>query len=441
VSSKSRRKQNLKRARYARTDSDLLIGGDLPSGQEPSSIWWMGDDRMVFNRSPGATLAAVTRATSLIADTIGTLNWRVLSGGSDALTSVVELPSPRWIIDPMLVRPDARFGLSPTPAAVRLTRSAFWSQWIRGALTQGCGSLIFEEASDGQPVAGTLRVLNNAMVTPMDTPFVHRRIGSEDGGYVDTDYDGRFEIGGRIYRLVELLNPYDRVDEMGCARGVLEMHAAEFGMALQQVEYGSSTYRSGVPAGYLKVQVPNFSADQAAALKRKWLESHGGDRRSIAVLNSTTDFQPLSMSPLDMELIRSRQMSLIDISNMFGVPVHMLGGSDGSSNTYSNAESRNRDFTTFGLAPVASAAEDLVGSLMPQGQYVEVSFTGLLRSDTATRYAAYSTAIRDGWLHPNEVRVLENLPPIPGTDQAPPSLGIDPPASTAIETQTEEAGQ
>lgn len=414
ASKRSRRKQQ-QRARYARTNSDLLVGGDIPSGQEPSSIWWMGDDSP-FIRTPGSTLAAVTRCHSLISNTLASLPWRLLTSGPDAALAVLELPTPRWVADPMLHRPDERFGPSPTPAALRLARSTFWGQLIRSTIMRGMGYLIFEEGAEGQPVAGTLRILNPDAVSTVEEPWLHRRIGTEPSGYLDTDYDGRFMVGGRRYRMVEFRNPLDTVDESGRTRGVLEMHAAEYGMAEQAVRYGSSTFRSGVPSGYLKVSVPNYSADQAAALKAKWLESHGGDRRSIAVLNSTTDFTPLSMSPLDMALIESRRMSLIDVANMFGVPPYMIGGTDGGSNTYSNAESRNADLMRFTLLQHANNVDDVLTGLVPAGQYVEVSFNGLLRADTATRYAAYSTAIKDGWLLPGEVRTLENLPPLPGGD-------------------------
>ena len=41
---------------------------------------------------------------------------------------------------------------------------------------------------------------------------------------------------------------------------------------------------------------------------------------------------------------------------------------------------------------------------------------GLLRGSTEERYAAYAVARQWGWLSVNEVRALENLPPIPGGD-------------------------
>ncbi|MFK9074357.1 phage portal protein, partial [Proteus sp. NGCRVN-01] len=48
--------------------------------------------------------------------------------------------------------------------------------------------------------------------------------------------------------------------------------------------------------------------------------------------------------------------------------------------------------------------------------YAEFSVEGLLRADSAGRSAYYTTALQNGWMSRNDVRRLENLPPIEGGD-------------------------
>ena len=48
--------------------------------------------------------------------------------------------------------------------------------------------------------------------------------------------------------------------------------------------------------------------------------------------------------------------------------------------------------------------------------YIEFNVSGLLRGDQASRYAAYAVARQWGWLSVNDIRRLENLPPIAGGD-------------------------
>ncbi|MEY0604620.1 phage portal protein, partial [Providencia huaxiensis] len=46
----------------------------------------------------------------------------------------------------------------------------------------------------------------------------------------------------------------------------------------------------------------------------------------------------------------------------------------------------------------------------------EFSVEGLLRADSAGRAAYYTTSLQNGWMSRNDVRRLENLPPIDGGD-------------------------
>lgn len=366
-------------------------------------------------------MAAVTRATSIVCNTLGSLPWRHLTGGADSSVANVEVPPERWIYDPMLLRSDSRFPGSTTPAALRLGKGQFWSSFIRAALHEGLGPLIFQEDAAAAPIPGTLRVLNPAMIAPTVVDgVVCREIGSDGSANyrerVITDYEGRFVLGNRRYRLVELNNPLDHPDEYGMTRGVFDMHQEELGLAGQALTYTRSMYRTGVPAGYLKVSVPNYSKDQADKLKAQWLAAHGGDRRSIAVLNSTTDFQPLSFKPVDMDLIKSRTMSLLDIANMFGVPAVFLGYDGSSSNTYSNQQDRNSELQQS-LLHWAMAVEDVIGSLLPNGHWLQIDFGGLLRPDLQSRWAAYAQAIQAGWLTITEVRKFEKLGPLEGVEQ------------------------
>ena len=44
--------------------------------------------------------------------------------------------------------------------------------------------------------------------------------------------------------------------------------------------------------------------------------------------------------------------------------------------------------------------------------FIEHDLDGLLRGELGARYTAYATGRQWGWLSPNDVRRIENLPPI-----------------------------
>lgn len=46
--------------------------------------------------------------------------------------------------------------------------------------------------------------------------------------------------------------------------------------------------------------------------------------------------------------------------------------------------------------------------------FIEFNFSGLIRGDIKTRYDAYAIARQWGWLSLNDIRRLENLPPVEG---------------------------
>lgn len=198
----------------------------------------------------------------------------------------------------------------------------------------------------------------------------------------------------------------------GMGKGVIDRHGADFGLAEQMRAYAGNIFSTGVPAGYLKVNMPQITEQQAIDLKARWLSQHGGPKRSIAVLNATTEFHPIALSPVDSQLDLARTWGLRDIALAFGVPAYMLGV-PGDSSTYANVESRMTELQTFTLLPWIRRIEAALDAQFPAGVEVKINTAGTLRADTSTRYAAYSTALAAGWLTVDEVRALEDRPPLP----------------------------
>ena len=155
-----------------------------------------------------------------------------------------------------------------------------------------------------------------------------------------------------------------------------------------------------------------MDADGAQRLKTTWLAQHGNSKRSIAVLNATTEFVPIAISPVDAQLANAKEWTTRDVAMAFGVPAHMLGV-PGDSSTYANVESRMIELRTFTLLPWMRRVESTLDAQLPRGTSLKITSDALLRADTATRYNAYATALASGWLTVDEVRELEDRPPMP----------------------------
>lgn len=424
------------RASYTRTSGDMLVNdpdGWMSDGNH-GPVWWLGLDSGGLANPIGpngpwqhaAGVPLVTRATALITGPLSAAPFREVDLGDGS-----PRPHSRFIVDPMLLRPDARFADNVYPAVTKLARSTFWASWIRAAIWWGMGGFICQEDLSGQPMAGTLRLVDPALLsTARDTNgTLVWELSAGTGQASDDaqfDRDGYLSLGEHRYRLVVLRNPHSPIDSEGRSMGVFELNPQAFGIAQQVQAYTSGTFRSGVPAGYLKVDGAvgsDLTETQATDLKTQWMANHGNDRRSIAVLNAYTSFVPINLSPVDAALGEVKRLAIADVAYAFGLSPDNLSVSLSGSATYSNVRDHFQDLKDFGLAPWIAAVEDVVSSLLPGNQGAKVNLDAFANPPASERFAAYQLAIDMGLMTVEECRQLEGLGPPPTGLSATPQPG------------------
>jgi HK97 family phage portal protein len=137
-----------------------------------------------------------------------------------------------------------------------------------------------------------------------------------------------------------------------------------------------------------------------------------------AVLEEGLTATPLSMPLEDMQFVESKNLSLRDIANLFNLPVVFLNGSTGDSLTYATIESNEIQFAQMTLAPIVNAIAKALSadpSIFPQNVFFpEFVIDGIHRGDMKSRVEYYEKLTNIQAMTPNEVRALENLPPLPG---------------------------
>jgi hypothetical protein len=207
---------------------------------------------------------------------------------------------------------------------------------------------------------------------------------------VEFDRDGYLQLGGATYRIAVMRNPLSPVGSDGLSLGVFGLAPSAFETAGSVDKYTQGAFGSGVPAGYIKVNNPNVTQEQVNQLKASWMAAHGGDKRSVAVLSSTTDFTPISWSPHDAEATAIKRMSIGDVAMAFGLPPEVLGVSLANSSTYTNIGDQWSRLKAFGLSSWLSEAEDLLSSLVPWGRSVKVDTSEFDLESTPTPGSAPS---------------------------------------------------
>ena len=238
---------------------------------------------------------------------------------------------------------------------------------------------------------------------------------------VQTDRDGYLNMPGGM-RLVVLRDPHASVDAEGRSIGMFERNARTFGLSETIERYASGIYHSGVPSGFLKVSTPGLDSEKARTIRQAWMNAHGGDRRSVAVLNATTDFKPIQFSPVDVALIEGKRANLADIAMAFALdPGGALGLSMGGTMTYQNAQSQFARLRQD-LLPWIVAVEQVIGALLPNGRDMRIDFSELTRPDPTQQYPALNDAIGSGLMTIDEARAQIGLPPKGSEDGNPPPL-------------------
>lgn len=419
------------RARYVRSSGDILMND--PDGWTSDGlhgpIWWVGYDggggaTPIGPNGPNdvAMLPAVTRLTAIITDPLSAVPWKHVEQGFGGAI----LTTPRWITDPMLTRPDSRWDAPALPCVLRLPRSTFWASWIRIACHYGQAALVFIQDESGQPKAGSLRTIHPWYLNPVDQDGVLVWEVGYGNSAVRFDRDGYLQDGPVTWQIAVLRDPHAPVDEEGRSVSVFERHADTFGTAAQIESYTRGSFANdGVPSGFLKVLTPGLTQPQADELKAAWMAAHGGyggrygGSRSVAILNSSTDYTPIARSPLEQGLVENKRASLADLCMAFSLdPNGALGISMGNSGVYMNAQAWMSRIKTDLLSWI-EAVEQTVSSLLPAGRGMQMDFSELTRPDPKEHYEALKVAIDAGILTRDEARNTLGLPALPEDEPVP----------------------
>lgn len=324
-------------------------------------------------------LSAVWRCRTLIAGTVATLPVAALRGDR-------EMPS----LPPLLRSP------SGDP-------SVDWSAWAY----QVVDSLIGAGNAYGMVASADSY---GRFPTQIETVHPDRVTWeSRDGRWV-TRVDGQVEDRWPVGRLWHVPLWLQAGSPIGL--NPVQYHKATIGGGLAVREYGNQFYESGGHPSALFTTEQVLTQEQAKGVKDRLMERLGN--REPLVLSAGLEYKPLQVSPQDAQYLDTMRFTVEDVCRVYGVPPEMLGSaSSGQSVTYANREQRSADFLAYGLAFPLSRLETRLGALLPDAQTVKFRTGGLLRADIATRYRTYRIANpSDTFLTTNEIRALEDLPPL-----------------------------
>jgi len=258
-------------------------------------------------------------------------------------------------------------------------------------------------------------IVRNAAGTITELPLVH----PDDVEIVPVGTSWQWMVRGQRVSNYDLLHiPLFVTPGSPIGLSPISYHAESIGGALAVEEYGNRFFGdSATPSGVLETDAM-LTPEQAETLAATWTSRQGHRRRKPAVLQGGLKWRPITIAPEEAQFIETRKMNARDISGkVYRVPPHMIGDVDGSTSWGTGIEQQTLGFVKFTLMPYLVRIEQALSQLLPRTTYVKFNTDGLLRGDAESRANLYASALEHGWMSPNEVRALEDMPPIDDGDE------------------------
>jgi HK97 family phage portal protein len=181
---------------------------------------------------------------------------------------------------------------------------------------------------------------------------------------------------------------------------------------------GAKLYTDGMRhQGVLKMK-QGLTPEQRVQAKENILDPivNGGS----GILEHEMEFQALTMSARDAQMLETMSFNIEEICRWFRVPPFMVGHTQKSTSWGTGLEQQNIGFLIYSLRPYLSRIEQSVKrSLMSPAErktyYAEFETDGLLRGDSKTR-TDNIVQLTNGLLTRNEGRGILNWPAKAGAD-------------------------
>lgn len=197
------------------------------------------------------------------------------------------------------------------------------------------------------------------------------------------------------------------------------------GAAAAADEYAHRFFRNGARPDFVLQSDHTLDQSKVDRLRAQWDQLYGGPTNAWkpAILTNGLKLQPVTMNAQDAQLLEARKFGVEDICRIFGVPPHMVGHTQASTSWGTGIEQMSLGFVKYTLQRHLVKFEQEINRKIfrTAARFCEFQTAGLERGDFKTRNEGYRIALgragEPAWMTVNEVRKLENLPPVAGGDE------------------------
>lgn len=200
-------------------------------------------------------------------------------------------------------------------------------------------------------------------------------------------------------------------------RGVSPMEALRntIGTGLAMDRFLAQFYGEGATPSSVLETDGAITPEQAQQIAQNWEQAHYKHRKP-AVLQGGLKWRSITTSAADMQMLEHKESIIRDIARVYRIPLHLIIGTGGDTQTYTNLEGTGAAFYKYTLLGWVRRLETTLSEFLPYNQEVRFDATEFLRADLMTRVQAQTMQIANGSLTPNEAREIENREPYEGGD-------------------------
>lgn len=211
-----------------------------------------------------------------------------------------------------------------------------------------------------------------------------------------------YSIQGKIYYPYQMLKVLKNTDGFGKGKGIVQENPLIIDTAYQMMKFQKNQLvKGGNKKGFLKAE-KTLAKPAVDEVKAAWAKLYSNENsENIVFLNNGVDFKEVSNSSVEMQINQNMNTANAEIMKLFGTADGIL-----SDATIKNA-----------VMPVIDAFEaaydnDLLLENERGSVYFAFDTRELTRGDIQQRYNAYAVALQNNFMQLDEVRALEDLPPL-----------------------------
>lgn len=182
-------------------------------------------------------------------------------------------------------------------------------------------------------------------------------------------------------------------------------------------EFNVKQLEQGVNSAIVLESPANLGTDQKKAMIEDFMKTYRETSGNILLLESGVTAKTLNLSPVDSMLFEVEKITRSKVAMVYNIPPHLMG--DYSESAYNSQEQMALEFQTLTMLPIVTSYEHelnrklLTSAQRRSGMHWQCDMDALLRADAATMAEVHYKAVRSGWMTPDEIRYVRNMPALP----------------------------